>query len=58
MARGERRSDTVGAIEGVETIRATVWIGAVLPDRLETPLDDGVERLGSKLYYSQFRKFR
>ena len=22
------------------------------------PLDDGIERLGPKLYYSQFRKFR
>jgi hypothetical protein len=42
----------------VETIRTTVRAGAFFPDRLETPLDDGVERLGSKLYYSQFRKFR
>jgi len=42
----------VGASEGVETVCATVWTGAFFPDRLETPLDDGVERLGPKLYYA------
>ena len=32
--------------------------GSCLPDGLETPLDDGVERLGPKFYYTQFRKLR
>jgi hypothetical protein len=50
--------NTVGAVEGVKTVCATVWTGAFLPDRFETPLDDGVERLGPKFYYAQFRKFR
>jgi hypothetical protein len=35
-----------------------MWTGAFFPDRLETPLDDGVERLGPKFYYPKFRKFR
>jgi hypothetical protein len=42
--------DTVGAVEGGEAACATVWTGAFLPDRLETPLDDGVRRLGAKFY--------
>jgi len=50
--------ETVRASEGVETVRAAVWAGAFLPDCLETPLDNGVERLGPKFYYAQFRKFR
>jgi hypothetical protein len=50
--------DPVGAVEGMETVCATVWTGAFFPDRLETPLDDGVERRGPKFYYSKFRKFR
>jgi hypothetical protein len=50
--------DTVGAVEGVEAVCAAVWTGAFLPDRLETPLNDGVERLGPKFYDAKFRKFR
>ena len=50
--------DTIGAVEGVKTVCATVWTGVFLPDHLETPLDDGVERLGPKFYYAQFCKFR
>ena len=50
--------DTVGTVEGVEAVSTAVRTGSCLPDGLETPLDDGVERLGPKLYYSQFRKFR
>jgi hypothetical protein len=51
-------SDTVRAVEGVEIVCAAMWIGALFPDRLETLLDDGVERLGPEFYYAQFRKFR
>lgn len=50
--------DAAGAIEGVEAVCATDWTGAILPDCLETPLDDGVERLGPKFYYPKLRKFR
>uniref|UniRef100_UPI00374217E6 hypothetical protein n=1 Tax=Halorubrum halodurans TaxID=1383851 RepID=UPI00374217E6 len=50
--------DAVRSVEGVETVCTTVWTGAFLPDRLETPLNDGVERLRPKFYYAQFRKFR
>jgi hypothetical protein len=50
--------DTVRAVESVEAVCAAVWTGAFFPDRLETPLDDGVERLGPKFYYPKFRKFR
>ena len=49
--------NTVRAREGMETVRAAVWTRSFLPDRLETPLDNVVERLGPKFYYAQFRKF-
>jgi hypothetical protein len=42
----------------VKTVFATAWTEAFLPDHLETPLNDGVERLGPKFYYVQFRKLR
>jgi hypothetical protein len=50
--------DSVRAVEDVKTVCATVWTGAFLSYHLETPLDDGVERLGPKFYYAQFCKFR
>lgn len=50
--------DTVRAAESVETVCTAVRAGSFLPDCLETPLDDGVERLGPKFYYSKLRKFR
>jgi hypothetical protein len=50
--------DTVRAVESMETVCATVWTTSFLPSRLETPLDDSVERLGPKFYYPKFRKFR
>jgi hypothetical protein len=50
--------DPVRTVQSLEAVCATVWAGSCLPDHLETPLDEGVERLGPKLYYSQFRKFR
>jgi len=43
--------------EGVETVCTAVWTEAVLLDDIATPLDDGVERLGLKFYYTQFSKF-
>ena len=43
---------------GADSLHAAVWAGAFLPDCLETPLDNDVERLGPKFYYAQFRKFR
>jgi hypothetical protein len=48
----------VGAVERVETICATVWTGVLCLHRLETPLDDVVERLRPEFYYAQLRKFR
>ena len=48
----------VGAVESLEAVSTAVRTGSCLPDGLKTPLDDGVERLGPKLYHSQFRKFR
>ena len=50
--------DTVGTVAGVEAVSTAVRTGSCFPDGLETPLDDGVERLGPKFYYAQFRKFR
>ena len=50
--------DTVRAVESMETVCATVWTTSFLLGRLETPLDDGVERPGPKFYYPKFRKFR
>jgi len=47
--------DTVGSVESVEAVCAAVWTGAFFPDRLETPLADGVERLGPTFYYVKFR---
>jgi len=49
--------DPVGAGECVEAVCAAVWTGALLPGGLETPLDDGIERLGPKSYYAQFHEF-
>jgi hypothetical protein len=50
--------DTVRSVECVECFLLAVWTRSRRPDLLETPLDDGVERLGPKLYCSQFHKFR
>jgi len=50
--------DSVGSIECVKTVCATVRAGSCRPDGLETLLDDGVERLGATLYCSQFHKIR
>ena len=50
--------DTAGSVEYVEAVSTAVRTGSCFPDSLETPLDDGVERLGPKFYYAQFRKFR
>jgi len=51
-------SNTVGAVEGVEAVSTAVRTEPCFPDGLKPPLDDGVERLGPKFYYAQFRKFR
>ena len=48
----------VGAVAGVEAVSTVVRTEPCFLDSLETLLDKGVERLGSKFYYPQFGKFR
>jgi hypothetical protein len=43
-------SDTRRFFECVKAVLTTVRTGPSCPGGLETPLDDGVERLGPKLY--------
>jgi hypothetical protein len=50
--------DTVGSVKGLGAVRTAVRTGSCFPDSIETSLDDAVERLGPKFYYTQFRKFR
>lgn len=54
MTRAPATPDTVGAVDAVETVYATVTFFA---NRLETPLDDGVERLGPRLYHRKLCEF-
>jgi integrase len=50
--------NAVRSVEGLECFLLAVWTGSRCLELLETPLDDGVERLGPKLYCTQFHKFR
>src|SRR5699024_3443700 len=48
--------DAGRTIESVESVGVTVRAGTAGPDGFESPLDDGVERLWPKLYYSEINE--